>query len=187
MQRNAGHQPLEFAALDRSRDHADHPVPAVHGDVVHHVLVAELVPVAHARLAHRVGRPERGCRRKGVLEVFADDGRVRDDDAVVIEHRHLAFRIDRDEPGLVLLELVQVDVHALELQALLLERDQRLQRIGGGFGVVELQHDLSLCDRSWRGARCGRQRLSAGAGGRAWSIATSAGSSFVGIASSSAL
>ena len=96
-------------------------MPAVHGDVVHHVLVAELVPVAHARLAHRVGRPERRCSRKGVLQVFADDGRVCDDDAVVIEHRHLAFRIDRDERGLVLLELVQIDVHALELQALLLE------------------------------------------------------------------
>ena len=78
--------------------------------------------------------------------------------AVVIEHRHLALGIDRDEPGLVLLELVQVDVHALELEALLLEGEQRLEGIGRGFGVVELHH------------------------GRACSIATSAGSSFVGIA-----
>ena len=59
--------------------------------------------------------------------------------AVVIEHRHLAFGIDGDEPRLVLLELVQVDVDALEREPLLLERNQRLERIGKRFGVIELK------------------------------------------------
>src|SRR5204862_6764883 len=48
-QRDALHEPLEFAALDTARDDADHAVPAVYRDVVHHLFVAELVPVTHAR------------------------------------------------------------------------------------------------------------------------------------------
>jgi len=54
---------------------------------------------------------------------------VGDDDAVMIEHRHLPFRIDGREPRLVLLELVQIDVDALPRQTLLDERNHRLQRV----------------------------------------------------------
>src|SRR5205085_12700447 len=50
-QRDALHQPLEFAALDTARDDADHAVPAVYRDVVHHLFVAEFIPVTHARRA----------------------------------------------------------------------------------------------------------------------------------------
>src|SRR5690606_37931064 len=47
--------------------------------------------------------------------------------------------IDRHEPIRMLLELVQVHVHALVGEALLLERDHRLERIRQRFGVVVLQ------------------------------------------------
>ena len=80
-------------------------MPAVNRDVIEEVLIEKLVPVAHARGAHRVARPQRDLG-KDVLEILVDDGRVGDDDAVVIEHRHLSFRVDREEPRVVLLELV---------------------------------------------------------------------------------
>ena len=79
-----------------------------------------------------IGRAQRRRVREGIFEVLVDHGRMRDDGAVVVEHRHLAFRVDRDEPGLVLFELVQVDVDALECEAFLLQRGQALQRVGGG-------------------------------------------------------
>ncbi len=144
MQRDALDQLLELAALDAARQHADHPVPAVHGDVVHHVLVDELVPEPHARIALGLVRAQRRGVWEGVLEVLVDHRGVGDDEAVVVQHRHLALGVDGGEPGLVLLELVQVDVDALELQALFLQRDQRLERIGGRFGVIELEHVGSL-------------------------------------------
>src|SRR5256886_94479 len=40
-QRNVLHQPLELVALDTARDDADHAVPAVYRDIVHHLLVTE--------------------------------------------------------------------------------------------------------------------------------------------------
>src|SRR5207253_5314813 len=64
-----------------------------------------------------------------VLQVLVDDGGVSDDGAVVIEYRHLPFRVDRQEPGLVLLELVQIDVDAFIRQALLDERSEE-RRVG---------------------------------------------------------
>jgi hypothetical protein len=57
----------------------------------------------------------------------------------MFQDRHLALRIDRHEPGLVLLEPVQVDVAALEREALLLQRDQAFEGIRARFGVIELE------------------------------------------------
>jgi hypothetical protein len=50
----------------------------------------------------------------------------------VIEHRHLALGIDGDEPGFVLLELVQVDVDALELETLFLNESSALSELAAG-------------------------------------------------------
>ena len=122
-------------------------VPAVHGDVVHHVLVDELVPEAHARLAYRIGRAQGRRIGKRILQVFVDDRRVRDDGAVMIEHRNLALGIDREEGRLVLLELVQIDINALERQALFLERDEALERVGAWFRVVKLEQVADLRGR----------------------------------------
>jgi len=63
-----------------------------------------------------------GSIGKCVLEILVDDGRVGDDDAVMIEHRDLPFRVDRYEPVRVLLEPVQIDIHTLVRQSLLEQR-----------------------------------------------------------------
>src|SRR5690606_37422717 len=59
--------------------------------------------------------------------------------AIMVEHRHLALGVDRDEPVRVLLELVQVDIDAFVLEALLLERDHRLERVRQRLGMVVLE------------------------------------------------
>ncbi len=143
MQRDARDHLLEFARLDAARQDAHHPVPAVHGDEVHHVLVDELVPEPHAGIAlGLIGAQRRGVR-EGVFQVFVDHRGVGDDEAVVIQHRHLALGIEGGEPGLVLLELVQVDIDALELEALFLQGNQGLERIGRRLGVIELERHLA--------------------------------------------
>src|SRR4029077_10850039 len=74
-----------------------------------------------------------------VFKILIDDRRVSDDDPIMIEHRDLAFRIDRYEPGRVLLEPVQIHVDAVVWQALLDERNHRFERICRGFGVIVLE------------------------------------------------
>jgi hypothetical protein len=73
---------------------------------------------------------------------------VRNDAAVVIEHRHLSLRIDRHEPVRVLLELVQIDLDALKRQTLLDERNHRLQRVRRGLRVIILESHEAL---PWHG------------------------------------
>ena len=159
----------------------------MHGYIVHDMLVAELVPVTHASLAQSVRRTQWWGVGKGILQVFADHCCVGDQLAVVVEHRHLALGVDRDEPRLVLFELVQVDIQALKIEALLLEGDEGLQGVGDGLGVVELQHDLAFAVKEGSSMRFFASQGLVGAGGRAWSIATSAGSVFSGIAAISAV
>ena len=144
VQRNPFDQPFELSLFDGASQHADETVPAMHRHVIHHVLVDELVPVTHARLARGICRSQWWRIGKRVLEVFVDDGRVRDDDAVVVENRNLPLGIDREERRVVLLELVQVDVHALELEALFLEGNEALERVGTGLRVVELEQRTGL-------------------------------------------
>src|SRR5580692_2322846 len=127
VQRNTGHQLLELAAFDGARDNADHAMPTVHRDIVHHVLIDKLVPETHARLTDGIGRAQGWTCGESILEVFVDHGRLGDDDTVVIENGHLPLRIDPDKPRLVLLELVQIDVDAFELQPLFLQWDQALE------------------------------------------------------------
>src|SRR5437660_12385007 len=85
-QRDALHEPLEFAALDTARDDADHAVPAVYRDVVHHLFVAEFIPVTHARRAERAARPERNFGAP-VLQGLVDDGGESASRAVLIAYR----------------------------------------------------------------------------------------------------
>ena len=119
MERDLLEQLLEVAALDAARDDADHAVPAVHRHVVHDVLVDELVPVAHPGPADRIGGAQRRRIGKRVFEI-----------------------LERDEPGLVLLELVQIDIATDEIELLFLQRDHRFERVGDGFGVVIGQHRI---------------------------------------------
>lgn len=133
-------EPLELACLDAMRQHSDKPMPAVHRNVVHHVLIDELVPEAHARLAQGVGRTQRRSFGKGIFEILVDDGCVSNDVAVMVQNGDLAVGIDGDEPGLVLLELVQVDVNTLKLEPLFLQRNQGFERVGAWLGVIKLEH-----------------------------------------------
>ena len=78
---------------------------------------AELVPVAHARACPTGSAGRSGGASGNASSRYSPITVVwRDDHAVVIEHRDLAFGVDRDEPGLVLLELVQVDIDTFECQ-----------------------------------------------------------------------
>jgi hypothetical protein len=73
---------------------------------------------------------------ENIFEIFVDDGRAGNDDAVVIEHRDLAFGIEGQKPFSVLLEAVQIDVYALKIEPLLQQRNHRIERVRRGFGVI---------------------------------------------------
>ena len=49
---------FKLTGLDPTRDHTDHAIPAPHGNIIHHVLVDELVPVANPGLSDRVCRTQ---------------------------------------------------------------------------------------------------------------------------------
>jgi hypothetical protein len=82
--------------------------------------------------------------RENIFQVLVVDGRVSDDQPVVIQHRYLAFRIDRHEPVGVLLELMQIDLNALKGQRLLDERNHGFQRVRHRFCVVILERHATL-------------------------------------------
>jgi hypothetical protein len=75
---------------------------------------------------------------------------MRDDLSIMVEYRNLTFGIDRDEPRLVLLEAMQIDVDALEFEVFFLEADECLQGIRDRFGVVQLQHYRRVSSMSAR-------------------------------------
>src|SRR5262249_21376148 len=102
-----------------------------------------LAPNPHAGARDRIGGTQ-AYVGKDVLEIFVDDRGFGDDRAVMHQHGHLAVRIDPYEGGLVLLEAPEIDVMADEIEALLLQADQRLHRIGDGFGMIELEHRAAL-------------------------------------------
>ena len=140
LQRDVRHHLVELGFAEVLHHVADHAVPADGRHAPAEVLVDPLGPHAHLRLAVGVDRAQRRAGRQLVLEVFADHRRLGDDLAVVVEHRHLAVGIDLLEPVRVVLELAGVQEHALELQALLVEREQGLERIRAGSEAVERQH-----------------------------------------------
>jgi hypothetical protein len=134
--------------VHRACDYAHHAVPAMHGDMVHYMLVDELVPIAHACRRGGIAGTQRNAG-KDVFEIFVDYRGVGDDDAVVVEHGDLAFGIDGQKPRRVLFEPVQIDVDALKIEPLLQQRNQGLQRVRRRLGVVILErHGRSLRDES---------------------------------------
>lgn len=81
---------------------------------------------------------------KGFLEILANHGRLRDHVAIGDEHRHDAFRIDREELGPELLALQNVDVVTDPLQTFFTERETDLCRARRRSVVVELEHPFPL-------------------------------------------
>ena len=98
----------------------------------------------------------------GFLEILADHGRLGDHVAIGNEHRHDAFRIDREKLGSKLLTLQEVDVMPGPLQTFLGEHETDLRRTCRRSVVVKLKHPyLRRCPTgrpAASGARAPQQR-----------------------------
>ena len=79
-----------------------------------------------------------GRRGIAVLQVLADDGRVVEVDIPVDERRHFRAGVHVEEVGPVAVAVQRA--HALEGDALLVEHDAHLPRVGTEHVVVERQH-----------------------------------------------
>ena len=72
-----------------------------------------------------IGRMQRA--QLGLLKIFQDDGGFENRDIADLQHRRLAERRDREKP----IRLVgEIDIHALEGNALFGQRDHRALHIG---------------------------------------------------------
>jgi hypothetical protein len=77
---------------------------------------------------------------KLIFEIFEDDVRFDQDAAVVVERRHHGLGIEPGVPGLVVLELEDVDVLALPVEAFLGQAHARLLRADRAPVMIKLQH-----------------------------------------------
>lgn len=88
-----------------------------------------------------------------ILEVFVDDSRVVNDDALVDQGRYLADRIYRKILGFLMLAGWQIKPRRLPLEPFFQKGDARLARIRSGLIVKHLQHwsilfdAISICKR----------------------------------------
>src|SRR5262249_40259284 len=83
-----------------------------------------------------VGGPERRLRIT-LLEVLVDDGRLREQERILLEHRNAPLPILLVDPGR---PFVEVDLYDLVLDALLGERDAHARAVRAAAGVVEGDH-----------------------------------------------
>ena len=99
-------------------------------------LVHELHPPAHApAVARIVGHQLRAG--KGLVDVFHDRRRFGEHALTMAHRRNRSLRIDRQIVRLVLVEVQQVEVVAVERHALFHQRQHRLAGIGVGFPVIQ--------------------------------------------------
>ena len=107
--------------------------------VVAQVVVEPIDPQALERPLRRIAREERGL---GVplLEVLHDHRRLRQDERVFLEHRHLAGRILLVQPRGPVRE---VDLHRLVGEAFLREHDPHARAERAARGVVQRDHASS--------------------------------------------
>jgi hypothetical protein len=103
------------------------------------MIVAEILHQPRARAAVRVFRHE---WRVGVFvfEIFVDDRGIVNDEAFVVERRHLTERMNFQIFRSFLLFFGEIDGDALELESFLDEGDTHFARVGRCRRVVKLDH-----------------------------------------------
>src|SRR4051812_4068243 len=127
MQRDPRQRLFKFLAALGTQDRADALRPADRRDGMKQVLVDDLPEPPHPRTSDRGRRLERRIR-KGVVDIFVDDGRFGDDDTIMHQRRYLAVRIDGEIFGGQMITCRQPQEMTFIVEPLLFQRQAHLDR-----------------------------------------------------------
>ena len=103
------------------------------------ILVELLGPQAHSGAAVGIQRRQRRIRI-GLVEIFENDVRFRDDLLAIDEGRHHGAAVEFEVPGLLVLRRAQHEVAAFPIELLLGEAHPHLLRAERHVVVIERQH-----------------------------------------------